>query len=140
MPFEPWLYILLIALSIGHILCQLYFVISFSDLEADYINPMELCETMDTMLPWEALVQAVETGIMLVFGKWLGFFFYLPLASYNAFQYSQTRLKFDATTIFKTVRDHRIVSMIKLGYYFIGFCIFLYLMISSLIKWSDSIY
>ena len=126
--------------DIGLLLAQLYFIIMYSDLEADYINPMELCETMDWALPIEAVVQAVITAAFLFTGEWLSLFFTAPVTIYNAYRYSQTKLKFDATTIFKTVRNYRIESIVKLIWYFVLFCYFLYSMIWALVQWTDSTY
>lgn len=125
--------------DIGLLLSQLYFIIMYSDLEADYLNPMELCETMDYALPLEAAVQAVCSAAFLLCGEWLSFAFCLPVLAYNAYRYQQTRLKFDATTIFKTVRNYRIESIVKLVYYFVLFCYFLYGMIWALVTWSDAV-
>lgn len=125
--------------DIGLLLSQLYFIIMYSDLEADYLNPMELCETMDFALPLEAMVQAAGSIAFLLCGEWLSFLFCLPVFAYNACRYQQTRLKFDATTIFKTVRGYRIESIVKLVYYFLLFCYFLYGMIWALVMWSDAV-
>ena len=140
MLMQTWLYVLSMFTDIGLLLAQLYFIIMYSDLEADYINPMELCETMDWALPIEAVVQAVITAAFLFTGEWLSLFFTAPVTIYNAYRYSQTKLKFDATTIFKTVRNYRIESIIKLIWYFVLFCYFLYSMIWALVQWTDSTY
>lgn len=137
-PAEIWLYITLLCFTIGHLLAQLYFVISYSDLEADYINPIELCDTMDVALPIEAGAHAIETLVLLLFGKWLSVLVMSPVLLFNAYMYKQTGLRSDATTIFKTVRDYRVQSMAKLVYYFLVFCYFLYCMIWSLVKYSDA--
>lgn len=137
-PVETWLYILLLCLTIGHLLAQLYFVISYSDLEADYINPIELCESMDVALPLEAGAQAIETIVLLLFGKWLSVLVMSPVLGYNIYRYRQNGFRSDATTIFKTVREYRVQSMLKLVYYFVVFCYFLYCMIWSLVKYTDS--
>jgi len=140
MLMQTWLYVLSMFTDIGLLLAQLYFIIMYSDLEADYINPMELCETMDWALPIEAVVQAVITAAFLFTGEWLSLFFTAPVTIYNAYRYSQTKLKFDATTIFKTVRNYRIESIVKLIWYFVLFCYFLYSMIWALVQWTDSTY
>lgn len=125
--------------DIGLLLAQLYFIIIFSDLESDYINPMELCESMDFALPIEAAVQAVGTVVLLASGQIGSAILCAPVTAYNAFQYKETRLKFDATTIFKTVKKYRVESIVKLAFYFFLFCYFLYSMIWALVAWSDNV-
>ena len=102
------------------------------------MNTIELCEIMDVALPIEDSAQAVQTIIILFSGQWFSLLLCLPMTIYNAMRYHKTGLKFDATTIFKTVRDSRIESMVKLVYYFIMFCYFLYSMIWALVKWSEA--
>ena len=56
-----------------------------NDLEgSDYINPIDLCNRLNTYIVPEAAVHAVLTILFLVNGYWIALVLNLPLLAYNA--------------------------------------------------------
>lgn len=78
---------------------QLYQIIMFSDLECDYINPIDLCNKLNQVgimfdvialsksqqfvLP-ENIAHAFLAALFLLSGQWIAFLLNLPLVAFNA--------------------------------------------------------
>ena len=55
---------------------------------SDYINPIDLCNRLNTYIVPEAAVHAFLTLLFLVNGYWLAFVLNLPLLAFNAKKYA----------------------------------------------------
>lgn len=55
----------------------------YSDLECDYINPIDLCNRLNTYILPEAAVHAFLSFLFLINGYWMAFALNLPLLAYN---------------------------------------------------------
>ena len=53
-------------------------------LSSDYINPIDLCNRLNTYIVPEAAVHAFLTLLFLVNGYWLALILNLPLVAFNA--------------------------------------------------------
>jgi hypothetical protein len=56
-------------------------------LASDYINPIDLCNRLNTYIIPEAAVHAVLTALFLVNGYWIAIILNLPLVAWNAKKY-----------------------------------------------------
>ena len=100
---EAWLYLLAVLINAVNLFLQVFFTIMYSDLEwyvvipeplsvseltwcshSDYINPIDLCNRLNTYIVPEAAVHAFLTFLFLINGYWLAIILNLPLAAYNA--------------------------------------------------------
>ena len=54
---------------------------------SDYINPIDLCNRLNTYIVPEAAVHGFLTFLFLINGYWLAIILNLPLAAYNAKKY-----------------------------------------------------
>jgi hypothetical protein len=61
--------------------------IRYSDLECDYINPIDLCNRLNAYIIPEAAVHAVLTLLFLVNGYWIALILNLPLLAFNVKKY-----------------------------------------------------
>ena len=59
----------------------------YSDLECDYINPIDLCNRLNAYIIPEAAVHAFLTFLFLINGYWLAIVLNLPLVLFNAKKY-----------------------------------------------------
>ena len=59
----------------------------YSDLECDYINPIDLCNRLNMYIVPEAGVHAFLTVLFLINGYWLPFLLNLPLVAWNGKKY-----------------------------------------------------
>lgn len=109
---EAWLYLLSVLLNAVNLFLQVFFTIMYvaisgvvyafaccvapadvlrrySDLECDYINPIDLCNRLNTYIIPEAAVHALLTALFLVNGYWVALILNLPLVAFNVKKYVQ---------------------------------------------------
>lgn len=112
---------------------MVFYIIMFSDLECDYINPIDLCQRLNSFVLPEMGAHALLTVLFLLSGQWLSFLWNLPLLAFNVHKVQSQNHMYDATEIFRTLGVHKKESFIKLGFYLISFFYYLYRMILALI-------
>lgn len=106
---EAWLYLFGVLINAVNLFLQVFFTIMYSDLEwwvvlscvlraiervqrhtdsrhvhSDYINPIDLCNRLNTYIVPEAAVHAFLTVLFLINGYWIALILNLPLLAYNA--------------------------------------------------------
>jgi len=81
---EAWLYLFAVLVNAVNLFLQVFFTIMYSDLECDYINPIDLCNRLNTYIIPEAAVHAFLTALFLLNGYWLAFILNLALLAWNA--------------------------------------------------------
>ncbi|KAK5306755.1 COPII-coated vesicle protein [Exophiala xenobiotica] len=150
---EAWLYLLAVLINAVNLFLQVFFTIMYSDLECDYINPIDLCNRLNTYIIPEAAVHAFLTFLFLINGYWLALLLNLPLLAFNAKKCVPSYTKkhtcgclaytcrildnqhlLDATEIFRKLNVHKKESFIKLGFHLVMFFFYLYSMIVALIR------
>ncbi|CAD6565121.1 MAG: hypothetical protein ASARMPREDX12_005700 [Alectoria sarmentosa] len=129
---EAWLYLLAVLINAVNLFLQVFFTIMYSDLECDYINPIDLCNRLNTYIVPEAAVQAFLTVLFLINGYWIALVLNLPLLAYNAKKIFENQHLLDATEIFRKLNVHKKESFIKLGFHLIMFFFYLYSMITAM--------
>ncbi|SAM07523.1 hypothetical protein [Absidia glauca] len=111
----------------------------FSDLECDYINPIDLCNKLNQFVLPEMGAHAFLFFMFLINGSWIAMLLNLPLVVYNiqkiglGDRVTSNRHMYDATEIFRTLSAHKKECFFKLGFYLVMFFYFLYRMIVALI-------
>jgi len=106
----------------------------YSDLECDYINPIDLCNRLNTYILPEASVHAFLSLLFLINGYWMAIALNLPLLGYNIKKFLDNAHLLDATEIFRTLNKHKKESFVKLGFHLVMFFVYLYCMIVALIR------
>ncbi|CCF55910.1 hypothetical protein KAFR_0A04750 [Kazachstania africana CBS 2517] len=128
-----WLFIFAVIANCINLFGQVHFTILYADLEADYINPIELCSKVNKLIMPEAALHAFISLLFLVNGYWFVFLVNLPVLAYNLNKiYTKVQL-LDATEIFRTLGKHKRESFLKLGFHLLMFFFYLYRMIMALI-------
>lgn len=61
---------------------------------SDYINPIDLCNRLNTYIVPEAAVHAFLTFLFLINGYWLALLLNLPLLAFNGKKYVDQRVRF----------------------------------------------
>jgi hypothetical protein len=131
---ESWLFLLSVLLNAVNLFLQVFFTIMYSDLECDYINPIDLCNRLNAYIIPEAAVHGFLTGLFLINGYWLALALNLPLVAFNIKKILDNAHLLDATEIFRTLNKHKKESFIKLGFHLVMFFFYLYSMIVALIR------
>jgi len=132
-----WLFLFSVLSSAGLLFTMVFFIIMFSDLECDYINPIDLCNKLNIFILPEMGFHAFLTTLFLLSGQWFALLLNAPLVAYNANKIRQKNHMYDATEIFRTLSQHKKESFIKLGFYLLSFFYYLYRMILALISESE---
>ncbi|XP_041353511.1 protein cornichon homolog 4-like [Gigantopelta aegis] len=120
-----------------------YFIITLSDLECDYLNATSCCEKLNWYMLPEIIAQDVMTVLLLLSGHWIIFLMYAPLGAWLTYKYvmkpSGNIGMFDPTEIHnrQQLKVYMKESLVRLGFHLLFFFIFLYWMIYSLVKGSD---
>ncbi|XP_070590448.1 protein cornichon homolog 4 [Erythrolamprus reginae] len=122
------------------IFLSVYFIITLSDLECDYINARSCCSKLNKWVIPELIGHTIITVLMLISLHWFIFLLNFPVATWNVYRYimvpSGNMGVFDPTEIHNRgqLKSHMKEAMIKLGFYLLCFFIYLYSMILSLIN------
>lgn len=130
---EILLFILAVVVNALSLFAEVFFSISFSDLECDYINPIELCNKLNKFIIPKAAVHAGFSLLFLLNGYWFVFLLNLPLIAYNANKIYTKNYLLDATEIFRTLGKNKRESFSKLAFFLFMFFFYLYRMIAALI-------
>lgn len=137
---SAWLFILAVVINCINLFGQVHFTILYADLEADYINPIELCSKVNRLITPEAGLHGVLTTLFLLNGYWFCFLLNLPVLAYNINKFYNKVQLLDATEIFRTLGKHKRESLLKLGFHLLMFFFYLYRMIMALIDETGNNY
>ncbi|KAJ2762287.1 hypothetical protein IWQ56_005077, partial [Coemansia nantahalensis] len=107
MSFTALAYILALVLAGILLFCAVYFVIMLTDLECDYINPIDLANSLNTYVMPEMAAQLVLTVAFLLMGEWMSLVLNLPLTAWNVNKVLGNRQFYDATEVFRTLSKHK---------------------------------
>ncbi|KAJ1988999.1 hypothetical protein EDC05_004980 [Coemansia umbellata] len=117
-----------------------YFVIMLTDLECDYINPIDLANNLNTYVMPDLAAQMVLFVVFLLMGEWMSMILNLPLAAWNVAKVVNNRQFYDATEVFRTLSKHKRENFVKVGFYLLCFFYYLYSMIVTLVNESTNEY
>ncbi|XP_051880923.1 protein cornichon homolog 4 [Pristis pectinata] len=137
---EALVFILSLADCCGLIFLAVYFIITLSDLECDYINARACCSKLNKWVLPELIGHSAVSVLMLVSMHWFILLLNLPVAAWNFHRYlsvpSGNVGVFDPTEIHNRglLKTHMKEAMIKLGFHLLCFFIYLYSMILALIN------
>jgi len=134
MEWETFLWSLSLLVLGALIFLQVFELISFADLESDYINPIDLCSRINLFILPEVASHAILTALYLFSGFWFEFLLNLPLVVWHVHSFLNKKLNLDATSIFSSMDDAKKVSYIKLGFYMVTFFYYLYRLIYALVR------
>jgi len=131
---EAIVYMLALIIVAVLLFAMVYFIIMFTDLESDYVNPIDLCNKLNRFVLPEMLGHAILPFMFLVSFDWLALIVNLPLLIFNIQKFLSKKYTFDATDIFRTLSNHKKEGFIKLGFYLLCFFFYLYRMIVALVE------
>ncbi|XP_026465380.1 protein cornichon homolog 4-like [Ctenocephalides felis] len=117
-----------------------YFVITLSDLECDYLNAQECCSKLNAWVMPKLIAHCFLSFILILNGQWWLMIFNVPLICWMVYEFIKVPKGnlgvYDPTEIHNRgqLKKHMRDCMINLGYHLILFFIYLYCMIISLLK------
>ncbi|CAD6208411.1 GSCOCG00003419001-RA-CDS [Cotesia congregata] len=118
----------------------IFHVIAFDELKTEYKNPIEQCNSLNPLVPFEYGLHLLINFLFLISGEWFSILINAPLIAYHINRYLTRPVMsgpglYDATSILNAnvlARCQR-EGWIKLGFYLFCFFYYLYGMITSLI-------
>jgi hypothetical protein len=127
--------VFLIALLIGALLLfgQVFYLIMFSDLECDFMNPIEMCNRLNALTLPEYFIQAFLSVMFLLSFNLVPLVLHSILTAYHYLKWTRKDYIYDATEIFRQIPKHKIESFVKLMFYLLSFFYFLYRFVVSLV-------
>jgi len=134
MDWEIILWILALLLTAGLIFTSVFTLISYTDLECDYVNPVDLTRRVNTLIVPEMAGQALLITCLFLSGNWLEFVVNVPLLCWNVFKIVNRSYLLDPTQIFRTLAKQKRISFIKLGFFMVSFFLYLYRMVYYLVQ------
>lgn len=117
-----------------------YYIITLSDLECDYLNAQECCEKLNYWLLPKYIGHSFGTFILLFHGQILLFLLNLPMFIWLSFEYFTIPRgnlgAYDPAEIHNRgqLKRHLRDVMIHIGHYLVFFFIYLYCFILALLK------
>lgn len=118
----------------------IYYIITLSDLECDYLNAQECCDKLNYWMKPKYIAQILVTLLLLSHGFFLLFFLNLPMFAWMTYEYitiPQGNLgHYDPFEIHNRgqLKKHIRDILCHIGFYLIFFFIYLYCFILSLLK------
>jgi len=117
-----------------------YFIITLSDLECDYINAQQCCYRLNMWVIPKLCAHGFVTGFFLLHGYFGLFFVNLPVtlwAAYELWRVPSGNLGvYDSTEIHNRgqLKIHMRDVLISVGFHLVAFFVYLYCMIVSMLK------
>ncbi|KAI8612347.1 cornichon [Chytriomyces sp. MP71] len=130
---EAWLFLFAVVVAALLLFNMVFFIIMFSDLECDYINPIDLCNKLNQFVLPENIGHGILALVFLLNGAWISLLLNLPLVAINVNKIMNHRHTYDATEIFRTLPQHKKECFFKLAFYLLSFFFYLYCMIVGLL-------
>ncbi|KAI9296191.1 cornichon [Neoconidiobolus thromboides FSU 785] len=127
-------FLLCLILAVVLILFSIFFLIMLTDLESDYINPVDLCNKLNKYIMPEHITHGLIVIILLFSGMYYSLLFNLPLFLFNLSNIYQKKLHLDATEIFRSLPKHKWDWGFRLGFYLLCLFWYLYRMIVCLVE------
>ncbi|XP_059471960.1 protein cornichon homolog 4 [Neocloeon triangulifer] len=128
-------------IDVGAVLFLLiYFIITLSDLECDYLNAQQCCSKLNFWVVPKIAAQGVFNLFLLMHGRWLLCFINLPMTAWLIYELVTVPMGntgvYDPTEIHNRgqLKKHMRDCMVYLGFYLVIFFIYLYCMIISILQ------
>jgi hypothetical protein len=133
-----WIFLFAVLYAAALLFGMVFFIIMYSDLESDYINPIDFCNKLNQFVIPEYGAHAFLVLIFLLRGEWMALLWNLPLLAWNANKLINKTHMYDATEIFRTLPQHQKEAYFKVGFYLLSFFYYLYRMIVAFIADADA--
>lgn len=116
----------------------IYFLITLSDFESDYLNAKQCCTRMNRWVSPTASAQGLMTALLLLDGHWLLFILNAPVLGWMIFEIRTikpgNRGLFDPSELCEQFGKYVNRCVIFLGYYLVLFAVSFYSMIETTLE------
>ncbi|CAH1261322.1 protein cornichon homolog 4-like isoform X1 [Branchiostoma lanceolatum] len=132
MTWDAVLFILALLDCSALLFLTVYFIITLSDLECDYLNATQCCSKLNKWILPELIAHCCLTLLLLVSLHWALFLLNAPLAAWHIYRFTQIPSGntgvYDPTEIHNRgqLKTYMKESMAKLGFHLLCFFLYLY--------------
>ncbi|KAF4688111.1 hypothetical protein FOZ60_003173 [Perkinsus olseni] len=118
-----WAYVALFVTTCALVCITVYMLGEFGDLESDYTNPIDFCNT------------ANQQYFLFCAFDWIGIFIFLPFTAVMLRDYFTRRYLFESTLLFKgkKLEHHKNWSAFRLVFYVVFFVYIVFRLIQSIV-------
>ncbi|KAJ1977091.1 hypothetical protein H4R33_006292 [Dimargaris cristalligena] len=134
MTWEAIAYLLGLLISGSLTFYAVWCIIMLSDLESDYINPVDLCSTLNAWVVPEVFLHSGLFTVFLLNGQWIPALLNLPLLVWNINKMASETQFFDPTLVFRHLPQYKKEGIIKAVFFLTCFFYYLYGMIVTLVN------
>ncbi|EEQ98159.1 ER-derived vesicles protein ERV14, putative [Perkinsus marinus ATCC 50983] len=138
-----WAYVALFITTCALVCITVYMLGEFGDLESDYTNPVDFCNTANQAARYEfALIVATAILLLCAF-DWIGLLVFVPFTAVMLREYYTRRYLFDSTLLFKgkKLEHHKNWSAFRLVLYVVLFVYLVFRLVQSIVAYGiDSKY
>jgi protein cornichon len=137
--FTSWIFFLAIFLTAVLLFMVVYEAILYTDLECDYINPVDCCRSANMLFYPELTLQAfifLSTGVLclsilsfVLQGAFLGWTLYRMRGA----RLSGISFMLEPTQIFSKLPELKKTTFCKIAFYLFSFFFYLYMLVSSVL-------
>eukprot|EP00727_Mastigamoeba_balamuthi_P007544 m51a1_g341 putative er-derived vesicles protein erv14 (138) ;mRNA; r:526960-527713 len=132
--FAIAIWILSLLLLTALLFISVFVLISFSDLEGDYLNPIDLTRRLNPLVLPEYGVFFVMLALFVLGGFIPEVLVNIPLAGWYSYCLAKKTHKVDATQVFSELTYHKTVALVKLVFFMLSFFFYLYRMVFYLVQ------
>ncbi|KAI8855033.1 cornichon [Chytridium lagenaria] len=118
---DAFVFLFAVVMAAILLFAMVFYIIMFSDLEVDYINPIDLCNKLNQFVLPENISHAILWLLFLFNGSWIALLLNTPLLAYHVNKILNNRHMYDATEIFRTLPQHKKECFFKLAFYLLSF-------------------
>jgi len=129
-----WFWMLIFVIGIALVFCVVVHLVTLTDLESDYINPVDATERLNKFLIPEYVVHTSITVLFLLTLNFIPFLANSLLVAWHAKRFAERQHLLDATSIYPSLAERKKQSNIKLGFYCIMFFYYMYRMVYALVR------
>ncbi|XP_022901676.1 protein cornichon homolog 4 [Onthophagus taurus] len=137
---DPFVFALALINTGALLFLWIYYIITISDLECDYLNAQQCCSKLNFWVTPKLCFHSGMVFLLLITGHWILVIFNMPLTAHMIYEimkvpkgnigvYEPTEIYFHGR-IKRYMRD----CMINLGYYLVLFFTYLYSMITAILN------
>ncbi|KAH3758689.1 protein cornichon [Pelomyxa schiedti] len=109
-------------------------LITFSDCETGYVNPIDLARKLNPFVKPEIYIFGGFMVLLMICGFFVEFILNIPFAAYYIRNELQHKSKINPVTVFTDMHTHKVIAACKIGYSTILFFTYLGRMIYYLVQ------
>ncbi|KAI9291890.1 ER-derived vesicles protein ERV14 [Neoconidiobolus thromboides FSU 785] len=121
-----FLYLCMLVIDIALFVNVLFMLMYITDVESDYINPIDCCRDLNKYVKPELVMHFILSLLSLFTGHWLTVLFIFPILGYNIYRLINNKQIYDATNIYRELNQHKIEYFSKLAFYMLSLFYYLF--------------